>query len=194
MKCGMTFLHPDKNSATSRTNISTGRQSPLHRRAMAGPSRTGTKVDNLGRKMHRTVCRRRPQQFDRVFGRDRARRLIGLRAFHEMIRGRPIAVTIEQRSDDAAVQNSGKRFVFFLRLPFGHDVVASGKTADMQAIRIGWTATETGVSRRVLFLERDIVHDGGSSSLLLDANFRRQSRVELTSPGGAADPPISRAV
>ena len=65
----------------------------------------------------------------------------------------PVAVAIEQRADDTAIQDAGKRFIFRLRFPFRYDHVAFRKAADAQAFRVGWPAAPTGVVRRVLFLK-----------------------------------------
>jgi hypothetical protein len=48
-----------------------------------------------------------------------------------MIGGRPIAMAIEQCADDAAIQNSIKRLVFFLWLPLCDDFAVVWKTPDM---------------------------------------------------------------
>jgi len=40
-------------------------------------------------------------------------------------------MAIEQRADDAAIQNSLKRFVFFLWPPFRDDFAVFWKTPDM---------------------------------------------------------------
>src|ERR1041384_7775875 len=71
-----------------------------------------------------------------------------------MPRGRPVAVAIEKRTDDPAVQNSGERLVFFFRHPLGHDFIATDEAANVEAVRIRWPTTEAGVLRCVKFLER----------------------------------------
>ena len=61
-------------------------------------------------------------------------------------------MTVEQRSDDTATQHTLKRFVFAAWLPLGCNLVAVGKTANVQTLRIGWTATKTREVRSKRFL------------------------------------------
>src|SRR2546423_14546045 len=68
--------------------------------------------------------------------------------------GRPVAVAIQERADDAAVQNSRERLVFFLRRPLGHHFIAADEAANVETVRIRRAATEAGIGRRVKFLER----------------------------------------
>ena len=148
----MTFFHRDKNSATSRANLSTSAQRSLDRRAIVG------KIDNLGAEMHEIVRRSRPEKLDRVFSCNRAGSRIGVRAFHQMIRASPVAMTIEQSADDSPAEYSRKRFVFLLRLPIRDDFITFDETADVQAIRIRWAATKACVVRRVFFLKGLLAH------------------------------------
>jgi len=143
---GMAFLHRNENSATRGANFSAGAQCSLDGRTVI------RYLNNFGREKHRVVRRRRPQQFDGVFRSDCARRTIFARAFHQMIRCRPVAMTIKQRADDPAVQNSFERFVFFLRFPLSDDLAVVQETTNMQAIRVCRAATEANISRRVFFL------------------------------------------
>ena len=103
--------------------------------------------------MNVTGCRRRSQEFDLVLGRHRARDGVRLHPLHQMIRGGPVAVAIQQRADDPAIQNARKRFVFFLRRPIGDDFIAPGEAPDVQALEIRRSTTETGVVRRVILLQ-----------------------------------------
>ena len=80
--------------------------------------------------------------------------MIGARTFHQVIGGRPIAMAIEQRSDDPAVQNAGERFIFQFRFPFRDDFIPVEKTTNVQAIRIRRATTKARVGWRVFFLER----------------------------------------
>ena len=137
----MAFFNCDKNAAASRANFSARAQCSVNCRAV-GPSRTGTKIDNMGGKRDWASRRRRSQKLDRVVGRDSTRRMIRAGAFHQMISGGPIAVTIEQCADDAAIQNSLKSFVFFFRFPFCNHLAVFRKTPDLQSFRIRWAASE----------------------------------------------------
>src|SRR5438874_2846029 len=79
---------------------------------------------------------------------------------HQMIRCSPVAMTIEQRANDTAIQNSVERFVFLLRFPFGNHFAIFWKTADMQSFGVRRTAAPAGIIRRVFFLKR-LFHSSG---------------------------------
>jgi len=144
----MAFLHRNENSATGSANFSSSSQCSLDGRTVISD------LNHLGSEKHGVVRRRRPQQFDGVFRSDCARRTIFARAFHQMIRCRPVAMTIEQCADDPAVQNSLERFVFFLRFPLSDDLAVFQETTNMQAVRVCHPATEAHVSGRIFFLKR----------------------------------------
>ena len=143
----MTFLDRDENAAAGRANFSAGAQCAFNRRAIIG------QIDNVRGKGDWSVRRSWPQQFDRIFSRHRAGRMVSACVFHQMIGRGPIAVTVEQRADDAAIQHAGKRFVLRLRLPFGNDFAVFSKAADAQTVRIRRAATPTRIFGSVLFLK-----------------------------------------
>ena len=145
---GMAFLHRDEDSPTCGANFSSSSQCSLDGRTVI------RYLNNLGREKHGIVRRRWPEQFDGVFRSHCARRAIFACPFHQMIRCRPVAMTIEQRADDPAVQNSLERFVFFLRFPLSDDFAVLQETANMQAVWICLAAAEANIFRCVLFLER----------------------------------------
>src|SRR5438477_9597331 len=90
----------------------------------------------------------------------------------------PIAVAIKQRADDSAVQDSGEGFIFFFRLPLGDNFVATNKAANMKPVRIRRAAAETGVGRRVKFLERlrfAVGHDHFAPLPASDPGYGRNS-------------------
>jgi len=121
----MTFFHGNKNAATRGTNFLSRAQRAFDGRAII------RKIDNLGGKKHRTIRRRWPQQFNCIFRRDSARRVILVRAFHQMISRCPVAMAIEQRADNATIQNTVKRFVFLLGFPLSEDFAVFWKTANV---------------------------------------------------------------
>lgn len=149
----MAFFDRDENAATRRANFSAGGERSFDGRAVV------RKIDNVRGEMDCVVRGRRPQKLDRVIRGNSTRRAISASAFHQMIGAGPIAVTVEQRADDSAVQNAGKRFVFFLGLPISHDFVASDEAANVQSFGICRAAAEASVVRRVMFLERLLGHD-----------------------------------
>jgi len=144
---GMAFLHCDKGAAAGRAYFPAAAQRAFNRRAIS------SRFDDFRAEVDRPVGRRRTEQFDRVIGSHGARNAVRAGLFHEVISRGPVAMAIEQRADDSAVQNSGKSFVFLLRLPFRHDRVALRKTANAQALRISRPATPAPIVRRVFFLE-----------------------------------------
>src|SRR5437868_8560948 len=77
---------------------------------------------------------------------------------HQMIGRRPVAMAVEQRPYDPAIQHAGERFVFRLRPPFRDDFTIYGKTADPQSVTIRRTATPACVFGSVFFLKRLLRH------------------------------------
>jgi len=121
----MAFFHGDKNSATRCANFSTRGECSFNGRAVV------SQIDNISGKKHRIIRRRWPEQSDCILCRDSARRVIFFRMLHQMIGGRPIAMAIEQRADDAAIQYSLKSFVFFLWFPLCDNFAIFWETPDM---------------------------------------------------------------
>src|ERR1043166_5002576 len=97
---GMTFFHRYKHSPACSANLSASTECSLDGRTVISD------FNNLGREKHGVVRRRRPQQFDRIFGGNCAWRALFPSALHQMIGGCPIAMAIEQRANDAAIQDS----------------------------------------------------------------------------------------
>src|SRR5437762_8037136 len=71
------------------------------------------------------------------------------------MRGRPVAVAIEKRAADAAVQDAFERLVVRLRPPLGHDLaaVAGHEALDAEPLLVGRTAAEAAVLRSVSVLQ-----------------------------------------
>ena len=142
----MPVFYRDENSATRSANFPAGAQCSFDGRAII------RQIDNFRGKKDRIVRRRRPQQFDQIFRCDGAWRVILFRALHQMIRGGPIAMTVEQCADNPTIQNSGKSFVFLLRPPVCNDFTVLRKTANTQSFGIRWPATPARIVLGVLFL------------------------------------------
>src|SRR5205807_10481990 len=100
-----------------------------------------------------SVGRRRSQQLDRIVRGDGARRMVRSGFLHQVISRGPIAMTIEQRADDAAAQHSRKGFLISLGLERRDDFIATWKAANVQTFFIRRTATKAGIVWRVSFLE-----------------------------------------
>jgi len=121
----MAFFHCNKNSPTGCANFSTRGECSFNGRAVV------SQIDNFSGKKHRIIRRRWPEQFDCILRRDSARRVILFCMLHQMIGGRPIAMAIEQRADDATIQYSLKSFIFFLRFPFRDNFAIFWEAPDM---------------------------------------------------------------
>ena len=143
----MPVFYRDENSATRSANFPAGAQCSFDGRAII------RQIDNFRGKKDRIVRRRRPQQFDRIFRCDGAWRVILFRALHQMISRCPVAVTIEQRADDAAIQNAIKSLVLLLRFPLSDDFAILRETLNMQAVRIRRPTTPADIVRSVFFLK-----------------------------------------
>ena len=142
----MTFLNSDEYSATRSTNLVVRDQLTCDGRAIV------SRINYPRDQFYWTIRGRWAQEFDCVFGSDRARRFISAGFVHQMPGRGPVAVTIEQRADDAATEHSLESFVLLTRLPFRDDLFAVGKAADVQAFRICWSTTEAGKVGSVSFL------------------------------------------
>jgi hypothetical protein len=125
MISGVAFFHGNKNSATCCANLSNRSERSFNGRSVV------SQVDNFSGKKYRIICRRWPEQFDCILRRDSAWRVIFFRMLHQMIGSRPIAMAIEQRADDAAVQDSLKSFVLFLWFPLCDNFAIFWETPDM---------------------------------------------------------------
>jgi len=84
--------------------------------------------------------------------------MVLFRVPHQVIGRRPIAMTVEQRADNAAIQDPGKRFVFLLWFPFCNDFAVLRKTANTQSFGIRWAAAPTRIVRGIAFLQGLIAH------------------------------------
>ncbi len=125
MISGVAFFNCDENSATRCTNFSTCGECPFNGRAVV------SQIDNFSGKKHRIIRWRWPEQFDCILRRDSAGRVVLFRMLHQMIGSRPIAMAIEQRADDAAIQYSLKSFVFSFWLPLCDNFAVLWETPDM---------------------------------------------------------------
>jgi len=65
----------------------------------------------------------------------------------------PVAVTVEKRADDPAVQDPGESGVVKFGHPVAHEAVPLGKAPDVETLRIGGTAAVADVVGGVTFLD-----------------------------------------
>ena len=71
---------------------------------------------------------------------------------HQVHRRGPVAVAVEQRAADAAVEDVVERLVMRLGRPLADELVALFEAADAQPFLVGRAAAEAAVLRRVRFL------------------------------------------
>jgi hypothetical protein len=121
----MSGLNGHEHSATRRTDFVVCNQFAFDCGAIV------SRVDDAGDEFDGTIGGRRPKQLDRVLGGDGTRRFVSSGFIHQVPRRTPVAMTIEQRPDDAAAQHAFKRFVLAARLPLSDDLVAVSEAADV---------------------------------------------------------------
>src|SRR5690606_8392806 len=105
-------------------------------------------------------------------GGDRARQLARPGALQEVPGRGPVAVAVEQRADDPAVQHPGECLVVRLRRPLAHQFLALDEAAQAETLLVGRTAAEAHVVLRVAFLQ----------ALLAGRTGRRRRRVKRPQP------------
>jgi len=144
---GVAFFHRDKNSVTRGANFSSRAQCSFHGCSII------RQIDNSGGQKDRIARRRWSEQFDGVFRGDGAWRAILFCALHQIISSCPVAMAIEQRADDAAIQDSIKSFILLLRFPFSDDSPVIWETSNVQPMRVRRAAAPAGIVRCVFFLK-----------------------------------------
>ncbi len=101
----------------------------------------------------RPLRARRTLQLHVEVGRHRARRFARAALLHQVPRRGPVRVAVEERADDPAVDDAGKRFVVLLGRPIDDDRVALDATLDAQPLRVRGAAAEALVLGREAPLE-----------------------------------------
>ena len=74
------------------------------------------------------------------------------RFLHQVHRRGPVAVAIEERAADSAVEDAVELLVIRLRAPFANQIVAFLEASDAKAFVVRGTASEAAVIGRVGFL------------------------------------------
>ena len=72
---------------------------------------------------------------------------------HQVHRRCPVAVAVEERADDPAVEHPGVGLVVRLRLPSGHQAIPHLVALDPQPLVVGGAAAEAAILRRVTILD-----------------------------------------
>src|SRR5260221_5232256 len=70
-----------------------------------------------------------------------------------MVSRSPVAMTIQQRADNAATQHPGKRFLISFRLEGCDNFITARKAANVQALFIRRTTAKARIVRSVPFLD-----------------------------------------
>jgi hypothetical protein len=128
-------------------------------------------LDDSRAKLQGNVHRRRALQENVEIRRHRAWRRSRAGFLLKVVRRGPVAVAIEQRAADSAVQDAVERLVMRLRAPFANQIVAFHKAPDAQSPIVCRSATEALVLRRVPFLQA--VHGGIVTLRGLESNRLR---------------------
>src|SRR5438067_8831331 len=107
---------------------------------------------------NRLVSWCRTLQGNRVISGDSAWWLISAGLLHQVISGGPVAMTIEQRTDNSTAQHAGKCFLISFRIERGGYFLAVREAANVQTLFIRGTATEARHVWRICFLETLFTH------------------------------------
>src|SRR5687768_710498 len=86
-------------------------------------------------------------------GGHRAGRRIGARFLHQMMRGCPVAVAVQQCPADPSVEYAGKGLVVFSRPPLCNHLGALDDTSNAQTLLVGRTAPEAAIVRGIRLLQ-----------------------------------------
>jgi hypothetical protein len=165
----MSRLNSHKGSSTRGANFVVRDQFTFDDRAVF------SRLDDARTHSYRLIGWRWALQRDRVVGCNGTRRFVRAGFLHQVPGGSPVAMTIEQRADDAAAQHAGERLILCARLPLGDNFITDREAADVQAFRIRGATTKTGKIRCESFLDA-FVHLFCTLSLVLCTLFVLASR------------------
>src|ERR1051326_3862714 len=112
-----------------------------------------SRFDHARAQVDRLIGWRRTFESNRVIGCDSARWMIDSGFLHQVISRGPIAMTIEQRADDAATQHPRKRFLISRGMESSDNFITFGKAANVQPFFIRWSTAKASHVRRVSFLK-----------------------------------------
>ena len=140
-------LHRHESPATSRANFIVRDQLAFNDRPIV------CRFNHASAQLHGLIGWGWPHQLDRIVRRNGTRRMIRAGFLHQVIRGGPVAVTIEERANNSATQHSGKGFLISRRLESRDHFIAFGEAANVQSLFIRWPTSEARHLRRIGFLE-----------------------------------------
>lgn len=165
----MAFFHGNKGAPAGVAHSSACDKFGFHGRSVI------CGFDDSRLQRDRSIDRCWPKQFYVEICRYSKRHMVLTTFLHKVIGRCPVRVTVEQRADYPAVQNTGKRLVVRLRSPLRNDLVTLRETADVQPFHIRRSAAETNAFRRIFFLQRFlIIHDS-----ILQQSLERTTRFRL---------------
>ena len=148
MICGMSFFHRDKSSPTRVTYLTAGDELGLDGRAII------CGFNNSRFEGDRPVDRSRAQKLHMKV-RGYSTRSFRLAAFlHQVIRCRPVRMTVEQGSYDPAIKYAWECLMMRFCHELGDHFVAFDETPNPKALFILRPASETDSFWRVSFLQR----------------------------------------
>ena len=104
------------------------------------------------------AMRCRTSQFDGITGSDGARCLVIPPVGHDGHRCSPIAVTIEQCTDDSAIDYAWERLMMVRSLEGHFQTILDGEGANSQPVGIGRATSEADAVRSMLLLHAFLVH------------------------------------
>ena len=107
-------------------------------------------------KGHTMRCR--ASQFDGIAGGDGARCLIIASVCHDGHRCGPIAVAIEQCTDDSTIDHARERLMMVRSLEGHFQAILDWEGANFQPVGIGWTTSKADAVRSMLLLHTFSVH------------------------------------
>lgn len=148
----MPLLNRDEDAVTGCTHLVIRHQLPFDYSAVIG------RLDNASAKADRRIERSRTLELDRILRRDSAGGSVCPALLHQMMRRRPIQVTVEKRSDDPSVQHAGERLMMFLRTPFTNVLITLDEASDSKPLLVRTTASEADALRCICFLQGFLTH------------------------------------
>ena len=117
-------------------------------------------------KGHTMRCR--TSQFDGITGSNGARRLVIAPIGHDGHRCSPIAVTIEQCTDDSTIDHARERLMMVRSLEGHFQAILDWEGANFQPVGIGWTTSKADAVRSMLLLHTFPVHAMSRKSVPFD--------------------------
>ena len=181
-------LHGHEGAVTSRADFIVRDQLTFNNRPIV------CRFNHARAQLHGLIGWGRPRQPDRIVRRDGAGRMIGAGFFHQVVRGGPVAVTIEERANNSAAQHSGKCFLISFRIERGGYFLAVREAANVQALFIRRAATEARHVWRIRFLETFFTHADRVSrkaavlAKLKEASGKEEKEITSTQSAPALSP------